>query len=436
MCRAPGEITLTVSFNHVDTQMQKRRVVVTGLGAISPLGNTVNALWDNALAGKSGVARIAKFDPVAAGVETQFAAEVKNFDPTDYIERKETRRMDPFVQFAVAAASEAIASARLDDSRIDKTRVGVVVSSGIGGLSTFEREFEKYFEKGVSRLSPFFIPMMISDMAAGHISIQHGFKGPNFAITSACASGSHAIAECFRAIERGEADIMVCGGSEAAVTPMGVGGFNAMKALSTRNDDPQRASRPFDKERDGFVMGEGAGIIVLEALESAVRRGVEINGEIVGVGSTADAHHITAPAPGGEGAIRAMKRALAEAGVAPAEVQYVNAHGTSTPANDKAETDAIAQVFGEQASQLNISSTKSMIGHLLGAAGAIEFILTVLSCKHEVIHPTINQITPDPECYLNYTPNEAVHRDVQVALSNSFGFGGHNVTIVVRKFVN
>lgn len=416
--------------------MQKRRVVVTGLGAISPLGNNVKEMWENALAGKSGVAGITRFDPEEAAVETKFAAEVKDFDPTDYIDRKEARRMDPFVQYAMAAASEAIASARLQDAGIDKTRVGVIVSSGIGGLTTFEREFEKYAEKGVSRLSPFFIPMMISDMASGHISIQHEFKGPNYAITSACASSSHAVGECFRIIERGEAEIMVCGGSEAAITPMGIGGFNAMKALSTRNDDPPRASRPFDKERDGFVMGEGAGILVLESLDSARRRGVEILGEIVGLGSTADAYHITAPAPGGEGAIRAMRQALTMAGIAPAEVQYVNAHGTSTPANDKTETDAIAQVFGEHTAQLNISSTKSMFGHLLGAAGAIELILTLLTCRHNAIPPTINQFIPDPECYLCYTPNEAVYREVEYAMSNSFGFGGHNVTVAVKKFLD
>jgi 3-oxoacyl-[acyl-carrier-protein] synthase II len=413
--------------------MQERRVVITGMGVISPLGHSVEELWRNLLAGKSGVGRITRFD--AAKFDTQIAAEVKNFNAEDYIEKKEVRRMDTFTHYALAAAHHAMADSRLLESSIDKDAIGVIVSSGIGGMETFEREDRKLFEKGPGRISPFFIPMMISDIAPGYISMKYGLKGPNYSITSACASGSHAIGESFRYIQRGEAEVMVCGGAEATVTPMGVGGFNAMKALSTRNDDPPRASRPFDLERDGFVMGEGAGILVLESLESATRRDAKVYAEIIGAGYSADAYHITQPAPGGEGAVRAMRLALRNAGIAPEKVQYVNAHGTSTEANDKNETLAIAAVFGEHAARLNISSTKSMIGHLLGASGAVELIATALTCRDGVIHPTINQITADPDCFLNYTPNEAVRRDVQVAISNSFGFGGHNVCLVVRKFV-
>jgi 3-oxoacyl-[acyl-carrier-protein] synthase II len=413
--------------------MQKRRVVVTGMGVISPLGHTVEEFWQNLRAGKSGVDFITRFD--TAAFDTKIAAEVKNFNAEDYIEKKEVRRMDAFTHYALAAAKQAIEDARLLDSSLDKDAIGVVVSSGIGGMGTFEREDRKLFEKGPSRISPFFIPMMIADIAPGHISMQYGFKGPNYAITSACASSSHAIGESYRYIERGEAEVMICGGGEATITPMGVGGFNAMKALSTRNDDPQRASRPFDRDRDGFVMGEGAGTLVLESLESAIRRNAKVYGEVIGAGYSADAYHITQPAPGGEGAVRAMRLALKSAGVSPQEVQYVNAHGTSTPANDKTETEAIATVFGDHAAQINVSSTKSMIGHLLGASGAVEFIATALTCRDDVIHPTINQITPDPECFLNYTPNDAVHREVNIAISNSFGFGGHNVCLVVRKFV-
>ncbi len=413
--------------------MHERRVVITGMGVISPLGHSVEEFWQNLLAGKSGVDRITRFD--AKDFDTQFAAEVKNFDAEDYIEKKEVRRMDAFTHYALAAAQKAVADARLLESPIDKEAVGVIVSSGIGGMGTFEREDRKLFEKGPGRISPFFIPMMISDIAPGHISMQYGFKGPNYAITSACASSSHAIGESFRYVQRGEAEVMVCGGAEATITPMGVGGFNAMKALSTRNDDPQRASRPFDLERDGFVMGEGAGILVLESLESASRRDAKIYAEVLGTGYSADAYHITQPAPGGEGAVRAMRLALQSAGIAPEAVQYINAHGTSTAANDKNETQAIAVVFGQHAAKLNISSTKSMIGHLLGASGALELIATALTCREGVIHPTINQITADPECFLNYTPNEAVRREVQIAVSNSFGFGGHNVCLVVKKFV-
>jgi 3-oxoacyl-[acyl-carrier-protein] synthase II len=413
--------------------MHERRVVITGMGVISPLGHTADEFWQNLLAGKSGVGAITRFD--AAKFDTKIAAEVKNFNAENYIDKKEARRMDAFTHYALAAAKLAIEDSRLLESPIDKDAIGVIVSSGIGGMETFEREDRKLFEKGPGRISPFFIPMMIADIAPGHISMQYGFKGPNYSIISACASSSHAIGESFRYVQRGEAEAMICGGAEATITPMGVGGFNAMKALSTRNDDPQRASRPFDLERDGFIMGEGGGILVLESLENAVRRNAKIYAEVIGAGYSADAYHITQPAPGGEGAVRAMRIALKNAGVAPEDVQYVNAHGTSTPANDKNETQAIATVFGGHAAKLNISSTKSMIGHLLGASGAVEMIATALTCRDDVVHPTINQIAADPDCFLNYTPNETVRREVNVAISNSFGFGGHNVCLVVKKFV-
>jgi beta-ketoacyl-acyl-carrier-protein synthase II len=413
--------------------MHERRVVITGLGVISPLGHTVDEFWRNLLAGKSGIGAITRFD--AANFDTKIAAEVKNFDAEDYIEKKEVRRMDAFTHYALVAAKLAIEDSRLLAGPIDKDAIGVIVSSGIGGMDTFEREARKLIEKGPGRISPFFIPMMIADIAPGHISMQYGFKGPNYAIISACASSSHAIGESYRYVQRGEAEVMICGGAEATITPLGIGGFNAMKALSTRNDDPPKASRPFDLDRDGFVMGEGGGIVVLESLESATRRNAKIYAEVAGAGYSADAYHITQPAPGGEGAVRAIRLALRNAAVAPEDVQYVNAHGTSTSANDKNETQALATVFGEHAAKLNISSTKSMIGHLLGASGALELIATALTCRDNIIHPTINQMIADPECFLNYTPNEAVQREVHVAISDSFGFGGHNVCLVVKKFV-
>jgi 3-oxoacyl-[acyl-carrier-protein] synthase II len=413
--------------------MNERRVVITGMGVISPLGHTVDEFWQNLLAGKSGVGPITRFD--AAGFDTKIAAEVKNFNPEEYLDKKEARRMDAFTHYALAAAKLAVEDARLLVAQIDRDAIGVIVSSGIGGMDTFEREARKLVEKGPGRISPFFIPMMIADIAPGHISMQYGFKGPNYAIISACASSSHAIGESFRYVQRGEAEVMICGGAEATITPMGVAGFNAMKALSTRNEAPQQASRPFDLDRDGFVMGEGGGILVLESLESAMRRDAKIYAEIVGAGYSADAYHITQPAPGGEGAVRAIHIALRSARVAPEDVQYVNAHGTSTAANDKNETQAIAAVFGKHAQTLNISSTKSMIGHLLGASGAMELVATALTCREGIIHPTINQMTADPECFLNYTPNTAVRREVNVAISNSFGFGGHNVCLVVKKFI-
>lgn len=412
--------------------MHDRRVVITGMGVISPLGHTVDEFWRNLLAGKSGVDAITRFD--TAQFDTKIAAEVKNFTPEAYIDKKEARRMDAFTHYALAAAKLAVEDSRLLEAPLDKDAIGVIVSSGIGGMDTFEREGRKLIEKGPGRISPFFIPMLIADIAPGHISMQYGFKGPNYAIISACASSSHAIGEAFRYVQRGEAEVMICGGAEATVTPMGVGGFNAMKALSTRNDAPQQASRPFDLERDGFVMGEGGGILVLESLESAKRRDAKIYAEVAGAGYSADAYHITQPAPGGEGAVRAIRLALKSAGVAPEEVQYVNAHGTSTAANDKNETQAIATVFGDHAQTLHISSTKSMIGHLLGASGAVELVATALTCRDGSVHPTINQTTADPDCFLNYTPNTAVRREVNVAISNSFGFGGHNVCLVVKKF--
>lgn len=402
------------------------------MGAVTPLGNNVKIYWDNVLAGVSGVGPITRFE--VDGLACKIAAQVKDFEPTDFLDRKEARRMDRFSQFAMVASDEAIRNAGIVAEQIDGTQVGVIVSSGIGGLGSLEREIAKAAEKGLSRLSPFLVPMMISDMAAGHISIKHGFKGPNYAISSACASSSHAVGEGYHNIVRGDAEIMVCGGSEASITPVGVGSFDALRALSTRNAEPETASRPFDLQRDGFVVGEGAGILILESLESALRRNATVIAEVAGVAYTADAYHVTAPAPGGEGACRAMALALRSAQVAPDEVQYINAHGTSTPANDKTETDAIAKVFGEHAHQLQISSTKSMIGHLLGAAGGVELIVTALACFHDVIPPTINLFTPDPACYLNYTPWEPVPREVHVALSNSFGFGGHNVTIVLKKY--
>jgi 3-oxoacyl-[acyl-carrier-protein] synthase II len=423
----------TRDFLQTDFLMNTRRVVVTGAGAITPLGNSPDALWESLLSGKSGAGPITHFD--ASKFDTRFACEVKGFNAEDYLDKKEIRRMDHFAHYALAAARQAIDDAGLEkDDRIDKNRVGIILGSGIGGMMTFEHEHRKLVEKGPSRVSPFFIPMMIADIAPGHIAIQYGFKGPNYTTTSACCSSAHAIGEAYHAILRDDVDAMITGGSEATITPMGIAGFDSMKALSTRNDDPQAASRPFDAERDGFVMGEGAAILVLEELASALRRNAKIYGEIIGVGFTADGHHITAPSPGGEGAARAMTLAMKTAGITPRDVQYINAHGTSTAANDKTETVAIAAAFGDHARRVNISSTKSMTGHTLGASGAIECLAALLTCRDDVIHPTINYTTPDPECFLNYTPNESVRREVHIALSNSFGFGGHNVCLAVKKF--
>ena len=414
--------------------IELKRVVITGMGVVSPLGHDVQEFWQNLLAGKNGIDMITGFD--TKEFTTKFAGEIKDFSPEEFMDRKESRRMDRFTQFALVAAEKAIEHSQIDFDNEDKDRIGVIVSSGIGGMQTFEQQSRALFERGPRRISPFFILMMIADIAPGRISIRYGLRGPNFSTGSACASSSHAIGEAFRTIQRGDADVMLCGCAEATVTPMGIGGFNAMKALSTRNDEPQKASRPFDKQRDGFVMGEGGGVIILESLEHALDRGAEILGEMAGVGYTADAHHITAPAPGGEGATLAMQKALRDGYLAPEDIDYVNTHGTSTPYGDIAETNAIKAVFGDHAYKMNINSTKSMIGHLLGASGSVEFVATTMSVREDAVHPTINQEEPDSECDLDYTANEYRKRPVRAAISNSFGFGGHNVSIVVKKYQN
>jgi 3-oxoacyl-[acyl-carrier-protein] synthase II len=413
-----------------------RRVVVTGLGAVTPVGNDVATTWQALIEGKSGAGPITKFD--ASSFAVQFACELKGFDPLQYMDRKEARRADPFTQYAVAASKQAMADADLINrtNGYDPDRVGVILGSGIGGLTLFEQQHDVYRERGADKISAFFIPMFISDIAAGIVSMQFNAKGPNYATVSACATSAHSIGEAFRTIQYGDADIMIAGGSEATVTPMAIGGFANMKALSGRNDSPATASRPFDATRDGFVMGEGAAIVILEELEHAKARGAKIYAEITGYGATADAYHLTAPAPDGEGAQRAMLRALRDAGLAPGDVQYINAHGTSTQANDLTETKAIKAVFGETATDVNISSTKSATGHMLGAAGAVEFVICTLVVQEGIVPPTINYETPDPECDLNYTPNEAVRREVTSALSNSFGFGGHNATLAVTRFTD
>ncbi|MCM3026019.1 beta-ketoacyl-ACP synthase II [Bacillus safensis] len=411
--------------------MDKKRVVVTGLGALTPLGNDVESTWKNALAGVSGVGPITRVD--SSEYTAKVAAELKDFNIEDYMEKKEARKMARFTQYAVVAAQKALEDSRLEITDEIAPRVGVWVGSGIGGLETFEEQFEVYSNKGARRVSPFFVPMMIPDMATGQISIALGAKGVNSCTVTACATGTNSIGDAFKVIQRGDADAMITGGTEAPLTKMSFAGFCANKALST-NPDPETASRPFDKNRDGFVMGEGAGIIVLEELEHALKRGATIYAEIVGYGSTGDAYHITAPAPNGEGGVRAMQEAIRDAGLSVEEIDYINAHGTSTPYNDKFETMAIKEVFGEHANQLAISSTKSMTGHLLGAAGGVEAIFSVLAIKDSVIPPTINLETPDEECDLDYVANEARSKEVQVALSNSLGFGGHNATIIFKKY--
>jgi 3-oxoacyl-[acyl-carrier-protein] synthase II len=411
----------------------KRRVVVTGMGAITPVGNDVAATWRAITAGVSGGGPITKFD--ASTFPTRFACEVKGFDPLLFMERKEAKRADPFAQYAMAASVQAMTDAGLDDpSRYDPDRLGVIIGSGIGGLKTFEEQHDVYRERGQSKISAFFIPMFISDIAAGLVSMRFNAKGPNYATISACATSAHAIGDAFRTIQYGDADLVITGGSEATVTPMAIGGFANMKALSERNETPETASRPFDATRDGFVMGEGGGIVILEDLEHAKNRGARIYAEIVGYGATGDAYHLTAPAPEGEGAQRAMRRAMQDARLLPADIDYINAHGTSTPANDLNETKAIKAVFGDLATTVHVSSTKSMTGHMLGAAGAVEFIIGALAVRDCVIPPTINYETPDPELDLNYTPNVAVNRPVRSVLSNSFGFGGHNVTLAIKQF--
>jgi len=410
-----------------------RRVVVTGMGAATPIGLTVADFWKNALAGMSGAAPITYFDTTQ--YDTKFAAELKHFNPLNYMDRKMVQRVDPFTQYALAAADEAVRDSAIDFTKVSGDRAGIIFGSGIGGMQTFMRQHETLVvTKGPHRISPFFIPMMIPDIAAGRISMKYGLKGPNYATTSACATASHAIGDAFILIQRGDADVMLSGGSEAAICPMGIGGFNAMKALSRRNDAPQKASRPFDKERDGFVMGEGSGVVVLEELGHAIKRGAKIYAEIAGIGFTADAHHITDPAPGGEGAVRSMRAAIRDAGLSPNDVDYVNAHGTSTPANDRNETAAMKTVFGAHAQKLAVNSTKSMVGHLLGASGAVGSIATVMSIVESKIHPTINYENPDPDCDLFYVPNTFIEKEVNVALCNTFGFGGHNATLLFRKY--
>ncbi|AMK71747.1 MULTISPECIES: beta-ketoacyl-ACP synthase II [Bacillus] len=411
--------------------MTKKRVVVTGLGALSPLGNDVDTSWNNAINGVSGIGPITRVD--AEEYPAKVAAELKDFNVEDYMDKKEARKMDRFTQYAVVAAKMAVEDADLNITDEIAPRVGVWVGSGIGGLETLESQFEIFLTKGSRRVSPFFVPMMIPDMATGQISIALGAKGVNSCTVTACATGTNSIGDAFKVIQRGDADVMVTGGTEAPLTRMSFAGFSANKALST-NPDPKTASRPFDKNRDGFVMGEGAGIIVLEELEHALARGAKIYGEIVGYGSTGDAYHITAPAQDGEGGARAMQEAIKDAGIAPEEIDYINAHGTSTYYNDKYETMAIKTVFGEHAHKLAVSSTKSMTGHLLGAAGGIEAIFSILAIKEGVIPPTINIQTPDEECDLDYVPDEARRQELNYVLSNSLGFGGHNATLIFKKY--
>lgn len=408
------------------------RIVVTGAGVVSPVGNTVEACWNNLVAGVSGAGPITRFD--VTNFETKFACEVKDFSFEGVLDRKEAKRMDRFVQFAVVASAEALRNAGIDLERTDRERVGVLIGSGIGGMETFENQHTALMEKGPGRVSPFFIPMMISDMAAGQVSIQFGLKGPNFGTVSACASGAHAIGEALRLLRAGDADVILAGGAEATITPMAVAGFNSARALSLRNDDPRRASRPFDKDRDGFVIGEGAGLVVLETEEHARRRGATILCELAGYGATGDAYHMTAPCVDGDGAARAMKRALKDAGMALDEPAYVNAHGTATPAGDPIEVTALKTVFGDHARRLMVGSTKSMTGHLLGAAGGLEAVVTALVIARGVVPPTINLDTPDEACDLDFVPNQARTLDVRAALTNSFGFGGHNVSLAMRAF--
>ncbi|HOZ76509.1 MAG TPA: beta-ketoacyl-ACP synthase II [Ferruginibacter sp.] len=415
--------------------MELKRVVVTGLGAITPLGKSLSEYWKGLADGANGCDFIKQFD--ASKFKTRFACEVKEFEPTAYLDKKEARKIDRFTQFALIAADEAVKDAGINKDNVDVDRVGVIFASGIGGLITFQEEVTNYATgDGTPRFNPFFIPKMILDIAAGHISMKHGFRGPNYAVVSACASSTNAVIDAFDNIRLGKADIIVTGGSEAVVSAAGVGGFNAMKALSERNDSPQSASRPFDKDRDGFVMGEGAGAIILESLEHALARGAKIYCEIAGGGATADAHHITAPHPEGLGAQNVMKAALRDAGMQPEDIAYINVHGTSTPLGDIAETKAILNVFGDHAYNLNISSTKSMTGHCLGAAGALEALACIMAVTQDIIPPTINHFTDDPELdpKLNFTFNTAQRRTVNAALSNTFGFGGHNASVIVKKY--
>jgi len=416
--------------------LKERRVAVTGLGVVSPIGNSIEKFWKSLIEGKSGVSRLTCFDPTH--FTSKVAAEVKDFDPAPYLSPKDIKRMDRFTQFAVVAAKMAVTDSRIDLEKEDRNRFGVIVGSGIGGLNTIEREHSQFLElgpeKGPDRMSPFLIPMLIVNMAAGQVSITLGLKGPNSAVATACATGNHAIGDAFRIIQRGEADAMVCGGTEAAITKMGFGGFCALKALSTRNDAPERASRPFDRDRDGFVIGEGAGIVILEEMERAIKRNAHIYCEVIGYGMSGDAYHMTAPDPEGDGAVRCIVASLKDARIKPETIDYINAHGTSTLYNDKIETLAIKKVFGPHAKKLAISSTKSVMGHLLGAAGGVELIACALAIKEGIIPPTINYETPDPDCDLDYVPNKPRPHKLKVCMSNSLGFGGHNATLVVRKY--
>ncbi len=413
--------------------MSERRVVITGMGVVSPVGLTVKEYWDSLLAGKSGINKVTRFD--VSQFDSQIAGEVKNFNPSDYgIDAKKSRKTDLFVQYALAASKEAFESSGLDIEKEDPFRCGAIVGCGVGGLATIEREHIKFLNKGPGRISPFLIPAMIIDIAAGEISIKYGLHGVNYGVVSACASSAHAIGDAMRLIKYGDADIIFAGGAESCSTTLGLGGFCAAKALSTRNDDPEKASRPFDVDRNGFVMSEGSAILVLEELEHARNRGANIIAELAGYGATADAHHITAPHPEGLGGINAMKKAIKDAGMNPEDIGYVNAHGTSTKLNDKIETYVIKEVFGDNAKTLAISSTKSMTGHLLGAAGAVELVAAIKTINDGIIHPTINYENPDPDCDLDYVPNKAREKEVSAALSNSLGFGGHNAAVIVKKF--
>jgi len=409
-----------------------KRVVITGLGIISPVGTGLEKFWTSLTAGVSGIRLLTRFDPT--DFKTKIAGEVKDFEPTRYMDRKEARRMDRFTQFAVAASGMAIEDAALNFQNEDRDRIGVILGSGVGGIETLEEQAHVLFEKGPGRVSPLFVPMMIANMGAGQVAIKHRLRGPNTTSVSACASSSNAIGDAFKMLQYGRADVMITGGAEAAITPLAMAGFIQMKAMSTRNEEPEKSSRPFDLGRDGFVIGEGAAILILETLEHALDRGARIYAEIVGYGSTCDAFHMTAPDPEGYGAANSMKEALGDAGIKPSEVDYINAHATATPPGDKAETLAIKKVFGEYASKVAISSTKSMTGHLLGASGGLEAIVCVLAIKEGIIPPTINYEQPDPDCDLDIVPNTARKAEVDVALSNSFGFGGHNATLVFKKY--
>jgi 3-oxoacyl-[acyl-carrier-protein] synthase II len=412
----------------------RNRVVITGLGAITPVGNSVDAFWNALLTGKSGAAKITKFDVTNHSVT--FGAEVKNFDPGAYIDPKEAKRMDPFAQYAVAAAKEAVADSKIDFSKLDRFRCGAIIASGIGGLHELQEQDKKFIEKGPGRISPFFVPKMMSNAASGQIAIAFGLGGPNWSVASACASANHAMGTALRTIQYGDADVMLAGGSEAALTYLSLAGFANMGALSTRNDAPEKASRPFDKNRDGFLLGEGAGIMVFEKLEHALARDAKIYAEVLGIGNSDDAYHITAPDPDGTGGAYAMNAALKDAGLKAEQISYINAHGTSTPLNDKIETAAIKKTFGDFAKKIPVSSTKSMVGHLLGAAAAVELVATALSIRDGIVHPTANYETPDPDCDLDYVPNEKRKVDVKYAMSNSLGFGGHNSAIIIGKLVN